>query len=112
MLLMMLVNPLMNLLLPLMSPLVMFGMLELLPTLGPQTPGLKMPLTLLLPMPLMPTVPDTAMLLPLGATVTPTTAGEKYKQSETTPKKFNSRLVFTNINHTTVQISFQDYYEL
>jgi hypothetical protein len=95
-----------------MLPLVMFGKLEVLPTLGPLTPGLRMPpITLLLmlptPMELMVPMPVTAMPLLLMAMVTPSTkAGEKYKQSETTPKKFNSRLVFTNIKYSTVQISF------
>merc|ERR1719313_2130648 len=102
-LLMMLVNlPMNQLPLPTL-PLVMFGMPELQPMHGPPTPGLLM---LLMPVPMLPLMlgmVPTDMLLQLGDMVTDSTdTTEKNKQSDTTPKKFNSRLVFTNII-TTVQ---------
>mgnify|MGYP005741869743 CR=1 FL=1 len=85
MLLMMLVSLLMQALPLLMLLLVMFGMLDLPPTLGLLIPG---PQVLLFMEDILMVMLVTTMDKPHQLTVTqmPTTDGEKNKQSETNPK--------------------------
>jgi hypothetical protein len=85
MLLMMLVSLLMPVLHLLMLLLVMFGMPELLPTLGLLIPGPPVLLMEEILMVMLVTM-DTLLLPPLTATIMPTTDGEKNKQSESNPK--------------------------